>query len=82
MTPLGDYTPQEFFTALLETYKSKYDLISTDSTVSTYSNPDNVDCYLGNIKMLLDSIFFDIDVLIAPQKNTVVSFAATCYKDD
>lgn len=82
ITPLGDYTPQEFFDALLETYESKYDIISTDSTVSAYTSPDNVDCYLGNIKMLIDSTFFDIDVLIAPQKNTVVSFAATCYKDD
>lgn len=41
-----------------------------------------MECYLGNIKMLMDNNFFDIDVLIAPQKNTVVTFAATCFKDD
>lgn len=82
ITPLGDYTPQEFFDALLETYESKYDIVNHDSAVSAYTSPDNVDCYLGNIKMMLDFTFFDIDVLIAPQKNTVVSFAATCYKDD
>lgn len=82
ITPLGISTPQEFYDALLETYESKYDIISADSSLGAYTSSDHVDCCLGNIKMLINSTFFDIDVLIAPQKNMVVSFAATCYKDN
>lgn len=57
ITHLGDYTPQEFFDMLIETYESKYDVISTGSTVNAYTSPDNVDCYLGNVKRLIDSTF-------------------------
>ena len=82
ISPLGDYAPQDFFDSLIEVYESQYSIINADTTLSAYTSPDNVECYLGNIKMLMDNNFFDIDVLIAPQKNTVITFAATCFKDD
>ena len=78
ITPLGDSMPQEFFDALIETYENKYNVISYDSTLSAYTSPDGVECWRSNIKMTVNTTFFDIDVLIAPQKNKVVSFAATC----
>ncbi len=81
ISPLGDCTPQELFDILVETYESRYDVISADSAVSAYTSPDGVECYLGNIRMSIDTTFFDTDILIAPQKNTVVSFSATCHKD-
>ncbi len=81
ITPLGAYTPQECFDLLVETYESRYDVTDADSAVSTYINPDGVECYLGNVKMLVDTTFLDTDILIAPQKNTVVSFSASCHKD-
>lgn len=82
ISPLGGYTPQEFFDSLIEVYENQYDIISADTTLSTYTSPDNVECCLGNVKMLMGDNFFDIDVLIAPSKNTVVTFAATCFKDN
>ena len=82
ISPLGDYAPQDFFDSLIEFYENQYSIVSADTALSTYSSPDNVECYLGNIKMLMDNNFFDIDVLIAPQKNTVVTFVANCFKDE
>lgn len=82
ISPLGSYSPQDFFDGLVKIYQNQYTIISADTALSAYTSPDNVECYLGNIKMAMDNDFFDIDVLIAPQKNTVVSFSATCPIDD
>lgn len=82
ISPLWDYTPQNFFDSLVASYENEFDIISADTALSSYTSPDNVECYLGNIKMLKDNTYFDIDVLIAPQKNTVVTFAASCFKDN
>ena len=68
ISPLWDYTPQDFFDSLVASYENEFEIISTDTALSTYTSPDNVECYLGNIKMLMDYTYFDIDVLIAPQK--------------
>ncbi len=34
-----------------------------------------MESYIGRIDMKVNGIFFSIDVLIVPQKNTVVTFA-------
>ena len=82
ISPLGSYTPQEFYDDLISYYEENFEIISRDKTLMEYTSTDDVDCYLGNVKMLMDDAFYDIDVLIAPQKNTVVTFAASCMKDN
>lgn len=82
ISPLGGYTPQDFFDSLQEVYAEQYEIINADTSLSAYTGPDHVECLLGNIKMAIGDNFYDIDVLIAPQKNTVVTFAATCQKDN
>ena len=81
-SPLGSYSPQEFYDDLISYYEESFEIISSDETLIEYTSPDDVDCYLGNVKMLMEDAFYDIDVLIAPQKNTVVTFASSCMKDN
>lgn len=82
ISPLGSYTPQEFYDDLISYYEENFEIISRDEALMEYTSTDDVDCYLGNVKMLMENAFYDIDVLIAPQKNTVVTFAASCMKDN
>ena len=79
---LGSYTPEEVYQKLLDYYTDYYEVLSTDDSPVSCTTPDNVECSVGRIEMTKDSVLYSIDVLICPQKNTVVTFAAQCHKND
>lgn len=76
VSELGSYTPQEFYENLLSGYKNEYEIISSDKTISDFTTADGIPSQIGRIEMSRDGIIYTIDVLIVPQKNTVVTFAS------
>ncbi len=76
VSQLGSYTPQEFYEELLSGYKDEYEIISSDKTVSDFTTVDGITSKIGRIEMSRDGVIYTIDVLIVPQKNTVVTFAS------
>lgn len=78
VSSLGSYTPDAFYQELKDFYSKSYEITQADDTLTTDSMPDGVECYIGHIEMTARSTNFSIDVLIAPQKNKVATFAAQC----
>ncbi len=79
---LGSYTPDEFFNELVDFYSSSYEIIRSESSVSPLTTADGTECFAGRIEITGSNALFSIDVLIAPDKNTVLTYAAQCPDDD
>ena len=75
ISSLGSYTPEEFFQHLKDIYSESNEIVRSDDTLTSFITSDNLESYIGRIDMKVNGIFFSIDVLIVPQKNTVVTFA-------
>lgn len=75
---LGSFTPEAFYQSLLLYYKESYTIVEADDTVVSFSTVDGVPAYVGQIQMTSRGVMFWVDVLIVPQKNIVVTFAAQC----
>ena len=73
---LGSYTPETFYQSLILGYKTEHEIISSDEALSDFTTADGIQSKIGRIEMSKDNLFFSIDVLIVPQKNTVVTFAS------
>ncbi len=79
---MGAYEPEEFLEELKTFYKEEgYEILEADNTAEQVQTADGTDCYLANIKMQGENVFFCVDVLMAPDKNTVVTYAAQCAAD-
>ncbi len=76
VSELGSYTPKEFYENLLSDYKEEHEIISSDADLSDFTTADGIPSKVGRIEMSKDGVIFTIDVLIVPQKNTVVTFAS------
>ncbi len=75
---LGSYEPQGFFDYLVDYYGESHEVTYSDDTLSNHTAPDGTECLVGRIELLKDKVIFCIDVLIAEDKNTVLTFAAQC----
>lgn len=72
---LGNYSPQEFYAELVDYYGSSNEVIYTDSEPEQIILDDGADALVGRIELKNEDVCFTIDVLIVPQKNTVVTYA-------
>ena len=82
-SPLGSQTPAEVYEGFKEFYGASYEIVTSDDKLSSFQTADKVDVKIGRIEMTSGGVWFIIDVLIVPQKNYVVTFAAQCRdKDD
>lgn len=77
-SPMGSQTPEEVYEELKEFYDSSYEVVASDDGLSSFQTADNLDARIGRIEMTSAGILYIIDVLIVPQKNYVVTFAAQC----
>jgi hypothetical protein len=78
---LGSYTPDEFFHELINSYSSSYKIVRKEKGVSPLTTADGTECFAGRIEMTENNVLFSIDVLIAPSKNTVLTFASQCKEN-
>ncbi|MDE6020372.1 MAG: hypothetical protein K2H01_05155 [Ruminococcus sp.] len=79
---LGSFTPKEFYDELVSSYSDSYNVIYTEDDVTPITSADGTKCFVGRIKMTNNNILFNIDVLAAPNKNTVLTFAAQCTENN
>ncbi len=75
---LGSFEPQGFFDYLVDYYGESHEVTYSDDSLSEHTAPDGTECLVGRIELLKDKAIFYIDVLIAEDKNTVLTFAAQC----
>lgn len=77
---LGSFTPEEFYKILLDTYGEEREIISSDAAMSDFVTADAIPAKIARIEMTDGNSLYFVDVLIVPQKNTVVTFAANAVK--
>ncbi len=75
---LGSFEPQSFFDYLVDYYAESHEVTYSDDTLSNHTAPDGTDCLVGRIELKKDKVIFYIDVLIAEDKNTVLTFSSQC----
>ena len=76
VSPLGSYTPQEFYEALVSHYEdtNQFSDLQAAESVSAWRSADGVDCYAADFSGCQDSILYCSKLIIAPQKNLVLTF--------
>ncbi len=79
---LGNYTPEEFFDRLIEGYTLSYPVSYSDSELTSISIADGIEAKVGRIDMVVDNVFFSIDVLCVPQKNKAITFAVQAANEN
>ncbi len=80
VSSLGSNTPQEFYEALLENYRTTHEVISSDVALTSLSLGDGSEGFVCNMLTYDGDVFYNIDLLVVPQKNKTITFAAQ-YKD-
>lgn len=78
VSPLGSYTPDEFFTELTNSYRESYAIERMDGEMSPFTTSDGLEGYVGRVEMISSDTFFAVDLLAVPQKNMVVTFSGQC----
>ncbi len=75
---LGSYTPQDFLEQLKDFYQSENEFDSLDvlSDLHAWESADGVPCQAADLQGDRDSILYCTKVVIAPQKNLVLTFCA------
>ena len=76
VSPLGSYTPQEFYEALVSHYEdtNQFSDLQAAESVSAWQSADGVDCYAADLTGYQDSILYCTKLIAAPQKNLVLTF--------
>lgn len=82
ISPLGSRTPKEFYEYLIEDYAKSYEIQERDEEPVSFVTADKLEASIGRIEMTADKVLYSIDVLMVPQKNIVVTFAAQCREED
>ena len=75
-SPLGSYEPQAFYEALVEHYEetNQFSDLQAAESVSTWQSADGVECYAADFTGYQDSIIYCTKLIVAPQKNLVLTF--------
>ena len=76
VSPLGSYEPQAFYEALVEHYEetNQFSDLQAAESVSAWRSADGVECYAADFTGYQDSIVYCTKLIIAPQKNLVLTF--------
>lgn len=76
-SPLGSKTPQEMFEDLIAYYEmdGRFQMEEKTESLSSWVSEDGVACEYGTVYGKLDSFLYYTKVIIAPQKNLVLTFA-------
>ncbi len=83
-SPLGSLTPEECFSFLVEYYQEEdyFKLLDQSESLTQWYSEEKVLCYLGTITGEMEGGYTYTEVVIAPQKNLVLTFVGqTSYID-
>ena len=81
VSPLGSYEPQAFYEELSEVYEGQFDTFSAPEELTAWQSGDGVECFTADLTGVYESVLCCTKIVIAPQKNLVLTFAAQAYKD-
>lgn len=83
VSPLGSYEPQAFLKLLTDNYEStgQFDQLETPDELYSWTFGDDVECQVADLVGYKDAVLYCTKLIIAPQKNMVLTFAGQAYKD-
>ncbi|MCI9331094.1 MAG: hypothetical protein HFG05_02825 [Oscillibacter sp.] len=75
-SPLGSYSPQGFYEALVGHYEdtNQFSSLQAAETMDAWQSADGIDCYAADLTGYQDSILYCTKLIVAPQKNLVLTF--------
>lgn len=82
VSPLGSFTPEEFYEGLMEEYERMYTIQEKDDSLSPFVTADSLDAMIANVQMEFNGNIISVDILIVPQKNIVLTFSGQCKTGD
>ena len=84
VSALGSYTAQEFFEDLVGYYRTsnQFDSLDAPETLSVWQSSDGVECHIADLTGYQGSTLYCTRMVIAPQKNLVLTFCAQAHKDE
>lgn len=82
-SPLGSYTPQEFYESLVEHYQSsgQFDSLEAPEELYSWEFGDEVACQVADLVGTKGAVLYCTKLIIAPQKNLVLTFCGQAYQD-
>ena len=81
VSSLGSYEPQAFYEELSKAYEGQFDTFSAPEELTAWQSGDGVACQTADLTGVYESVLYCTKIVIAPQKNLVLTFAAQAYKD-
>lgn len=84
VSPLGAYTPQEFYEALVSHYEdtNQFSSLRASETMGPWQSADGVECYAADLTGYQDSIIYCTKLIAAPQKNLVLTFCGQANAEE
>ena len=84
VSALGPYTPREFFASLVEHYESsgQFDSLNAPDELYSWTFGDDVECQVADLVGYQGTVLYCTKLIIAPQKNLVLTFCGQAYRDD
>ena len=84
VSALGSSTPQEFFELITEYYESsvQFDSLEVPDELYSWKFGDDVECQVADLVGYQGSVLYCTKLVIAPQKNLVLTFCGQVHKDD
>lgn len=83
VSALGSYTPQEFYGNLVEYYRTSNQFTELDAPeeLTSWISDDGVACQIADLTGYKDSVIYCTKLVIAPQKNMVLTFCGQAHKN-
>ena len=83
VSALGSYAPQEVYEELVNYYRITNQFTSLDAPeeLTPWQSSDGVACQIANLTGYKDTLIYCTKLVIAPQKNLVLTFCGQAYKD-
>ena len=83
VSALGSYTPQEFYESLVEYYRTSNQFTALDAPeeLTSWISDNGVTCQTADLTGHKESIFYCTKLVIAPQKNLVLTFCGQAHED-
>ncbi len=83
VSALGSYAPQEVYEELVNYYRTTNQFTSLDAPeeLTSWQSSDGVACQIADLTGYKDTLIYCTKLVIAPQKNLVLTFCGQAYKD-
>lgn len=81
VSALGSQTPQEFYEDLVEYYITEFTDLDAPKELTSWISDDGIACQTADLTGYRDSVLYCTKLVIAPQKNIVLTYFGQAGKD-